>query len=213
MKTAKLLLSISPFFVLIPLAVLFFRFSYLTTPLKWIGAYILLCAATGFISYALWCMHANNLWILPIQATFELPFLFLALYKAIADQKTKPLIFSIIILFVLFSTINSICFQPLFSYNAYSETIGSTLIIGYCIYYFIDLIKQMKVTNLGTTPMFWIASSVLLYYASSLFLYGMRNSIVNKSSSLNMWIWVFHAFLTGLHYSLLSVGLWRSKTT
>jgi hypothetical protein len=213
LKTAKLLLEISPFFVLIPLVVLLFRYQHLTPPLKWIGGYILLCTASGFVSYILWRTSTNNLWVFPIQGMIELPLLYLALYKEINNTETKLPVFLLAILFVLLSIINSTFYRPYFSYNPYLQAMGSLLIIGYCIYYFVNLLREMKVKKLSAIPMFWIISSILFYYASSLFLYSMRDAIVDKSSSFNLWIWVSHALFTAIHYILISIGIWRSKTT
>ncbi len=213
MKIPKLLLGISPFLVLIPLVVFFLRYKYSSSALKFFGGYILLCSITGFLSFALWWMSMNNLWVLPIQTTLELPLLFLGFFFAMDKRKPSPAFFySLIILFAVYSVLNSVYLQSLYRYNSYSQTFGSLLIIGYSIFYFTNLIREMKTDNLYAYPMFWIASSILLYYSGSLFLYGMGNTILNKSVQANKWIWVFHAFLAGVHYVLISIGFWRTKT-
>jgi hypothetical protein len=212
MLISKVLLGLSPFFALVPLSVFLLKHRGFSRSLRWIGGYIILCTITGFLSLVLWYIKANNLWVLPIQTTLELPLLYFALYTELRNPNTRFIVFTIVLLFVCFSIVNSVWLQSLLSYNSYSQTFGSLLIIGYCVYYFIDLIRKMNVKNLYDEPMFWITGSILFYYASTLFIYGLGNILIHHSKSLNRWIWLFHVLLAALHYTFISIGFWRKKT-
>lgn len=213
MKIVKLLLGLSPFLVLLPIAALLVRRHQLSPPLRWIGAYLLLCALTGFVSFALWLMKTNNLWVLHFQTAIELPLLFFALYSAIGNARAKYFTVIVAAAFVLFSVINSLYIQSVSRYNSYAQTIGSLLIIGYCIHYFTELIRKMQVKNLFATPMFWIVSSIFFYYASSLFLFALGNAFISRPLWIDPWIWMFHVFIAAVYYIVMTIGLWKSKAT
>lgn len=211
MNGIKLLLGISPFLALIPLSVLLLRIRSLDASLKWIGGYVLLCNLTGFISFGLWCLSRNNLWLFPVQTTLEVPLIGMALLTQVRKAAGFRYAFPLILLFVVFSICNSVWLQASSRYHSWSETLALLLVISLCIYYFSDLLQEKKIRRLQDEPMFWIASGILLYFAASLFLYGLSNMVSKESLEVKRKVWLFHAAFAGLHYVVISIGLWRNK--
>lgn len=213
MTLVKLLLAVSPFFILVPLTSILLRYRYFTPALKWFAGYILLCAFTGFVSYALWCLKKNNLWLLPVQTTAELPLILIGFRLGIGNYKHAFHFYGLLAGFMSFSILYSLVPDSICHFNSLVQNISSVLIISGAVRFFFHVQREMKTENIFRSPMFWIASATLLYYAGTLFLFSLGNIIIRKPLQATISFWLFNAFLAALQYTLIAIGFWRSKTT
>lgn len=95
----------------------------------------------------------------------------------------------VLILFVL----NSCFFQKLEIYNSYSSTLGSIVILGYCIYTFylmLDYPMRASLTNLK-----WLVIGVFVTHSVLLIVMLSSNVILNISSDYRLIIWTIRAFV------------------
>jgi hypothetical protein len=126
------------------------------------------------------------------------------------------IIWGVTLLFLLFTTLNSIFFQPLFRFNSYALTVESVLIITLSIFTFIfllnDIVKETSGADVKSVN--WINSGLFIYYSSSLLIFYFGDTIIHLfSKTFSRYTWVFHSFFSMVMYTFFCIGLWKRSRT
>lgn len=116
------------------------------------------------------------------------------------------------ILFLVYSLINTLCFQKITSYNSNALTVESVIIIILSISTYGFLLNtivrkdQSLISSLN-----WINSGIFIYYTSSLLLFYFGSKILSISfpREYSLYIWVLHAFFSVIMYVCFFIGLWK----
>ena len=129
----------------------------------------------------------------------------------IANKKVKRIIWVTIAIYfivVLYQFIFIHKIQSLY-FNTVPHSVGSLIIVIFCVYYFYELFSMPKYVNLKNNPAFWICSGLLFFCACGFPLWGFLNVwgkfplVVNNLATI---ITILNIFL----YSLFTIGfLWR----
>jgi len=123
----------------------------------------------------------------------------------------EKIIAAVIIVFILFSVINSLLIQSIYSFANYSGAIGALILIGFSVLQFAKIMVEGKIKKLTDEPVVWINSGILVYYTSNFFFYILYNIFLENSVEfLKQTIFVFNIFNL-IFYILISIGFWKAK--
>lgn len=204
-------LGLTPFFVLFPLVIYSLRWRHLGLTERLIGGYLIVSMLAGFLSYYLWVFGMENLWVLHIYLALELPFILLAFTSIPQMRKWRSLAIFFSALFTIFSLVNSMYIQPIDTFNSNGKIVESLIVSSICILALISISSGNLNTAITKLPMFWISSGILIYYSSSIFIFGLSNDILHRVRNLNLIIWSFHAMMVFLEYVLISIGFSKAR--
>ncbi|MEM6264816.1 MAG: hypothetical protein AAGI38_20050 [Bacteroidota bacterium] len=97
--------------------------------------------------------------------------------------------------------------------NWVARSVESCLVIGLTAHYYYLTALQLKVERLERTPMFWIATGLLLYFASTFMIMISNNYLVSRNLELVWWVmWGIHAFFGILKNVFFTLALWTRPT-
>jgi len=184
----------------------------LTGELRVFCWFLFLSGVIETASKILWLQSKNNLPLLHLYVAAGflcLSWFYAGVLKGFINQK---IIWGTAILFTCFTTINSLFFQKIYTFNTYALTVESVLIIILSLFTFIvllnDIVKQQKLPFIKSLN--WINSGLFIYYVSSLLIFYFSQVIAdNFSREVNRYTWVFLIFFSLVMYSCFFVGLWK----
>jgi|SRR5450432_2300660 len=148
-----------------------------------------------------------------IYTILDVCFTLFILRAIIVSLKVKKIILFLMFFFSLFSLINIFLFQKKIGFNPINYTIGSLLIVSFCIYYFVELFQIAESQSLARLPSFWIASAILFTTVLVFPMYAMisfMEEIHLSKSSAALLLWrnmdSISNIIMILTYILLSIG-------
>lgn len=109
-------------------------------------------------------------------------------------------------LMVVFSIINALFFQSIWTQNSHSFMLEATLLLVWSGVYFFQLYTNFIPQKLWELPEFWVSTGILFFYAGSFFQMGLHRYIVQVDEALARKLWVINLLLNILLYSLITVG-------
>lgn len=191
------------------------HYSKLPRELKVFSWFIFLSGVIQFTYLAFWFVSKNNMPLLHIYVAAGflcLAWFYNTLLNGFIDAR---IIWSIAILFLLFTTINSLFIQPVHTFNSIALTVEAILIVILALFtyrfFLSDIVKETSGRNISSLN--WINSGLFIYYSSSILIFYFGAVITAFSRNLNLYTWIFHSFFSIVMYTCFFIGLWkRSKT-
>ncbi len=188
----------------------------LNRALKIFSWFLFVTSSIQFVSLLLALRGINNMPLLHlyVACSFSLLTWFYAIVlKGMIDKRIMPVIG---IMFLIFTVINSLFFQNIFTFNSIALSVESILLIVFSLStsrLFLNDSTNEERKQLSTS-LTWINSGLFIYYSSNLLIYYFGAVITRSfSQNLNLYTWVVHSFFSVIMYILIFVGLWkRSKT-
>ena len=204
----KIIISISAYFVLLPLGIIVFRKHNVNREQKLLRWVIYLSSITQLISRVLWYLEINNLPLFHIYPIVELVLLSI-IYQGSLKSFFPPVLIPLLSgSTILFSIINSLFIQSIFSFSSNAITLECGVVIIYSVSYFIKLLRFPPIDHLDRNPMFWINCAVLIYFSGSFMIFMYSNHILPGSKDMQMVVWSVHGILNIVMYTLYSIALW-----
>jgi hypothetical protein len=136
---------------------------------------------------------------------FEFEVYLIILYMIIRSSNAKKIILAFIWIYPILSVLNILYFQA-GTFHTFTYSIGCLLIVGFCIYFFLELFKYPRFINLIKEPAFWICSGLLFFYCCSFPLLGLINYLYSASSVILENLTSILAILNVLLYSLFTIA-------
>lgn len=186
-------------------------FKKLRSELKIFAWFLFFSCATQLTSTALWWFKKNNLPLLHVYVAGG--FILLSwFYKIVLNDFIDKKVFQVVmVLFLIFTLINSLFIQDIFTFNSYALTIESVMVIIFSFSIFIlsknELIKNTDQGKFKSIN--WINSGLFIYYSSSLLLFYFGNTMQSLSTSVNQYSWILLDFFSAIMYSCFFIGLWK----
>ncbi|WP_020605549.1 hypothetical protein [Spirosoma spitsbergense] len=199
-------------FLLLSLAVVLFRWRYLTDYLRYVALFVglaVLGEATSYITARV--LKVPNLYILHFYTIVE--FNIIALFYRAFFSRFYPrlLVPGLMIGFTTLAILNSAFLQPLTGYNTYARGLEGLLVIALALLCFYKMLTELTAKRIDRHPVFWINTGFLLYFAGSLFFLILSNILLtNSNRTLILTVFGLHALLMVVMHLLISIGLWLS---
>ena len=193
---------------IMPLLVAVFRIRKLTVIQKLLAIAVLWGTLIQEVANYLGEIFNNNLAINHLYHFFDFLLLSMLFMYALRGRWNKYLIPVISSLVLGFSIVNSLFIQSLNTFDSYSATLGSTVLIFYSVSYFYLLLKGNLTEDLGSSPMFWAAAGILIYHSGSLVIQFSGNYLLPKSQEIQTIIWGIHAVFNIIRYLIYAIALW-----
>jgi hypothetical protein len=210
-EIASLIVKCSPWIVPVPFIIGIIKKKYLVNELSVIFLYVFNGVIFQFISTFMWYYKIPNLYLFHIYVLTEFFFIswfYYELFKKYISPKTIPIIF---IIFIAFSLIDTFVWHNPFTFNSYAKTLECIIIVSYTVFYLYKTFDEFQDEDPSDTPVFWINAGFLFYFSGCLFLFTFSNFILTQGKPMGMIVWALHAFFMVIMYSLISIGLWKSK--
>ncbi|WP_205511934.1 hypothetical protein [Longitalea arenae] len=207
----KILLFCSAWIVIVPVLICILFYRNYNAGLKVLGIHVFIACAVELSSYLLMKLGRNNLPLLHFYTLSE--FVLLYIYYDLFFHNTFPkwLLRGLAGCFVLFTLINSIFVQSIYTFNNYARALEALLLIILALLCFYKLYLPVQTTGATHHSVVWINSGILLYFSGAFTLFILSNYILPLGKTLNTRIWAVHSFLSILLYVFISIGLWRER--
>lgn len=204
----KIIQIIASFSSLLPLIFFFiFQKNNKSKELRVILFYLIYCAANDLVSFYLWQVaHLQIFFLYDIFTVVEFSLFTWYFYKIINNKQFKKLIPFSILLFIIFSVSLYILLPENTSFSSPIAGTESVLIIGMCIYYFFDQLKQPNTLMIYSSINFWIIIAFLIYLAGTFFLNIYADSMITDKAFIKQYILINSSFNI-LKNILLSVAM------
>lgn len=150
--------------------------------------------------------HGPNYWVYNLFMPLEFWVYGLFFYRIIQHKISKAIIRIYLYLFPLVCLVSTYFFFKN-NWNSYVFITGSLFTIGFVLMYYYQLITSKDVQPLSSTPEFWIATGMLIFYAIAIPYYGPLSYLVKNNNELArlLLIYVYMVFDT-IMYLLFSYG-------
>lgn len=166
MSIIRLIYILSPLFALLAGVP---SYKYLDRKLKLLLIYTIVGFCTEILNWLLLKMGLrNNTPGLHFYIMFEVLIWAIFYAEILEGFVQKKYIFTIVILFEVFCIINFLFIQDLKTYP-HTRTIEDLLMISFAILFYTKTMLDAKIKNLLKSPLIWINTSVLLYFAGNFF--------------------------------------------
>lgn len=175
--------------------------------------YIVISLVVQLVGGMLWFFNINNLFLLH----FYVPTAFILLiwfYRRVwYSYISSTLLSGLLYCFILFSLLNSIFLQDIFSFNTHGLTGLSILIIIFSLsnyYLFLDANIRIQLGQL-ITSINWINTGLFIYYTCT-FLYHIYGRLINFDlpQSIGRLALLPNALFVTIKYVCFFIGLWKS---
>jgi hypothetical protein len=137
---------------------------------------------------------------------FEIVFYMFVLSQVIKSPRVKRIVMQLLWVYPLLFFCN-ILFVQTSGFHSLTYSLGSILIVCFCIYYFYELFQLPHSINLLREPPFWICCGLLFFYCCSFPIFGLLNLLNTIPQlilqSLDIVIMLMNVSL----YSLLTIAL------
>jgi hypothetical protein len=207
----EVLLFCSTWIILVPVLIGIIFFNRFNKGLRIICIHLFIACATELSSTMLMNRGMNNLPLLHMYTLSEFVLLYLFYDIAFGNSFPKWMLRGIAAGFVLFSVINSLFIQNIYTFNSYARGLEALLLIIFSLLYFYKLSLPSQHTQEVMAPATWISSGILIYFSGGFILFILSNYILPLGSALNRQIWAIHSFLSIILYVLVAIGLWKAR--
>ena len=109
----------------------------------------------------------------------------------------RKYIWMAVVLFELYCIVNFVFIQDLKSYP-YTRTVEDLLMISFAVLLYLKIMVEAKIENLTRSPVIWINTSVLLYFAGNFFynIVFIHMLIVDRIFLISTAIYIYSVFST-----------------
>lgn len=178
---------------------------------KTLLVYLVLSAFTQVISFTFWKLRINNLPILHIYTVLEYLVL-IQFYRFLLKGVFTSVFFLILsALFPVFSIVNSLFFESIFTFNTMARSLEALILIFMAVNWFVKIVAEDENERERYRGINYINMGLLVYFSGSIVLFAFSNQISVLSQNFYMNIWTLHTLLTVQLYMLITIGLWKAR--
>lgn len=167
----------------------------------------------GFTSEVLMKLSAryfhNNIIVYNLSSIIEFLLLFSFYYTFIGKGLNKYMYLLFLSVFLV-SNLTELYNKGPFTMFTYSFLIKNTILLFLATVAFRKIINSHKTSIISDYSIFWINTSILIYYSCTLFIFGLRKYTLHLPSLALVTVYL-HLFFIFVFYGLLSIGLWKTS--
>lgn len=179
---------------------------------KWIFYAFVVGVLISIVQSVHFLQKNNNLYTFHIFIPIEFTFLSLFFRDVLHKSIPKKVFHILIVLFLIFSVINSLFLQELKKINTYNIFIESVIIIGLASFYFIRGVRKMETLKefQETNYIFYMVAGIFLYFLGDFFILSLMNFIYEHADrEFARFTWFLHIIFTWVYYILIGIGIWK----
>jgi len=136
----------------------------------------------------------------------DLPLITLIYHRAL-NKKVQFITVLVWVVYLAFGLANVLFLQQ-DAINSYTMTLRSIVLIGYTLYFFYWLLRELPTTQLHLLPMFWINSAFIIYSSGNLFLYVFTSYLVHELKNDLTLMWLLHNALFIIEALMINFAVW-----
>lgn len=183
MKAIDLYIYISQASILIPLFYGIKYYKKLSKSFKWfVWFFVFACIIEVFSTLSAFWFN-NNLPLSHLYVVVEF-FTFIYLFKTNINF-SKKVYFGLLFLFLVPSILDAFYFHSIFQFNSLARTLESIILVCISLYFYYINIHQKVTESLFKNPMFWLSTSVLIYFSISFFNFMTKSFMEENDNILN----------------------------
>lgn len=162
------------------------------------GTYTYLRKINNNLAYNIFFVYGETLLILS---------LFYIIFK---EEKIKLLLKITSISFLIYGSVICLFFQNLETFHTSSFSLGSLIVIICSIYFFLSIILKDNYLgeNLMINPIFWIITSIFLFYTTTFLYFSFFNLLFNLDMSLITTLGNFKRILAVVMYLVMGLAFY-----
>lgn len=166
------------------------------------------------VSLVLWFLSKNNMPLLHMYVAAGFISLAVFYHHVLRDFIDQRLMVALGAGFLVFTVLNSLFLQSIYTFNSYALTLESVIILIFAVSTL--LLGQHEVTSenqrQGFASLNWINAGLLIFYTSDILIFYFGDSLIDFFPSyMNRYAWVAHSFFSAMMYSCFFIGIWKSQ--
>jgi hypothetical protein len=159
-----------------------------------------------YIGYVL---HIKNYFLYTIYIPISFVFYAYLIFKSISNERTRLFFKITSSICLLFAIVNALFIQGFNSFNTFTNTTVSIVLITFCLLFLFDFLRTSEATsNPLNEAMFWIVAGLLFFYFGGIILNVLYKYAVDQNFQINgrkMYSFVFQ-FLNFLLYGCFIIA-------
>ncbi len=155
----------------------------------------------------------NNLFIYHFFTPVEYMFYAIIFFRHFQSNKLRRIILTSILLFTLYSLLNSFIFQSLTINNSNAIIVESLLLLTWCLIYFRDKMIAINEIQLIKDPLFWVVCGILFYFLGNIFVESLLNYLIKKEISIARSLYKLSYIFSYILFVSMIVGLSYAKNS
>jgi hypothetical protein len=144
--------------------------------LRYFSFFLLLVSVVEGIENYEAIVKIDNTLLSNLSTIIEFSFYLYVFREIVYGRRAKKVFLYLALTYPLIALLNVFLIQRN-GFHTVTYALGCLLIIGGCIYYFLELFQRPSSVNLGRQPSFWICCGLLFYYTCTFPLYGAVNMV------------------------------------
>lgn len=160
----------------------------------------------GYAYYLETVHNAQNYWVYKLNTIASVIILLLLFSKYLLnfDRKKNAIAVAIVLLIIIPTFFG----EGIASYNSYTATLSSLIIVGLCVYFFyVKLVQSAPEESVPSKAIFWSIVGLFIYYAGSFFIFLSYKYLIETDVKSIETLWKFHNLLLFIACFIISYGI------
>lgn len=197
--------------ILIAVIIAFLNRKALSKPQRWIFLLTTVALVFQLASYFLWRNQINNLPLLHVYTPIELVLIVIFFRSLSKDNAFRMILNFMALLFVVSCAVNVLYFQSVFEMNGVMRGLESLIVISLSIWFWIKIMRELKIERLLNSPLFWFNTGFLVYFSVNFILFLFSSDLNKLAIEQTIQPWLVHSFFMTIYYLLFAIGLWKKQ--
>jgi hypothetical protein len=194
-----------------PLVVGLFCFKSIWKDLVYVFIYIVISVLVEIVTTIYVELNQNNFFIFHFFTVVEYTLLSL-FYINFFKGYFKPFTFYVCMPLFYIVAFFDYMINGIATIDDFSISVESMIFIGYSLFWFYFVLKNLLFENLLSSPAFWINTAILVYFAGNLLLFTFSEYLLSNYPGRSTSIWtIIHSFINILFNILLATGVWKTR--
>lgn len=196
------------FVTLFPIAILIYRMSYLKKGVRYIFVFLVVKFVVEMYMLYLASINQNNLYLSNMLILVGYLLIARGFYEVYELGMTKQIAKWTLVFFVLMCMFDIFRDGMMNSFR-YSGTLKCLFVMSLCVAFFYEMMTTLRVLYIIKYPMFWVAASLLIYFAPLTFMAPLEYYIDVRPLNNNMYLFIIIPYiLESFYLFILGVGLY-----